>query len=196
MIIGDNMKNLIFDLGGVILSGDPSSVLDKLNLNDEDKLLINKLFFYDFSKLDLGLESLLDHYNNCNFNFDDKVKDELIHYYLYRSYNIEVIDLINKYKDLYNIYILSDNNKEAISYLKDKFRFVKGWIISCDYGSLKRDGKLFDILLDKYHIKAEESLFIDDNIININKGKEKNFNTFLFNDNAGELSNYLNSVNK
>ena len=52
--------------------------------------------------------------------------------------------------------------------------------MSCDYHSLKRDGLLFDILLDKYNLDPSECYFIDDRIVNVNEAKKHNIKGFVF----------------
>ena len=61
------IKNIIFDLGNVILKGKPSIILENLNLDDEVYNDIKEKFFNDWSKLDLGLISLDDYFYQCNF---------------------------------------------------------------------------------------------------------------------------------
>ena len=61
------MKNIIFDLGSVLIKDHSYSVLDKMSLNKKeyDELL---RFFKDFDKLDLGLETLEEKFEKCNFD--------------------------------------------------------------------------------------------------------------------------------
>ena len=134
------IKNIIFDLGNVILKGKPRSVLECFDLEKRNEL--NK-FFDDWTALDLGKETLQEKYNKCSFPKDIRkdYQDILIHYYEYRKINQDLIGLINKLKEnKYNIYVLSDNNKESIAYYKNNelFKNIDDWIISCDYGTEKK----------------------------------------------------------
>ena len=179
------MKNIIFDLGGVILKGEPKSVLNKIDASKEEKKELEK-FFQDGEELDLGLISLEDQFNKCNYsnNIINKYKDILLNYYKLRDINYELIDLINKLKNNnYNIYILSDNSKEASNYYLNILKNIDGYILSCDYNSLKKDGLLFEKLIEKYNINPEDSYFIDNNIDNILVAKKYSFNSFLYDEN-------------
>ena len=94
---GKNMiKNIIFDLGGVLLMDKPISSLNKICNNKNDYEIL-KIFFNDWKSLDLGTESLEDKYYKCNFSkeIDNKYKYILIHYYEYRDMNMKLIKLIN-----------------------------------------------------------------------------------------------------
>lgn len=57
------IKNIIFDLGNVILEGTPSIVLDRFNLDKELYNDIEKNFFSNWNNLDLGLISLEEFFN-------------------------------------------------------------------------------------------------------------------------------------
>ena len=52
------IKNIVFDLGNVILEGTPSIVLDRFNLDKELYNDIEKNFFSNWNNLDLGSISL------------------------------------------------------------------------------------------------------------------------------------------
>lgn len=179
------IKNIVFDLGGVILKDKPNSILEKLDIDDDIYNELNK-FFDNWEKLDLGEETLEEKYNQCNFskNIEDKYKDFLLNYYKYRDIDMRLIDCINKLKSNgYNIYILSDNNKECFEYYKNQsdFKNIDGWILSCDYHTSKKDGKLFDILIDNFGLNPRECYFIDNNISNIEEAKKHGIKGYLFN---------------
>lgn len=182
------MKNIIFDLGGVILKGASFSVLDGIDIDDGIYTELRK-FFDNWDDLDLGEKTLLEKYNELNFS-SDLYKDRLVNYFLYREFNTDLINLLSELKSKkYNIYVLSDNNVDAYDFYRNNklFKDVDGWIVSCDYHSLKRDGLLFDILLDKYNLDPSECYFIDDRIVNVNEAKKHNIKGFVFDDDVDLL---------
>ena len=186
------MKNIIFDLGGVITVGKTYTVLDDLNL---DSITYNNLkeFFLDTEKLDLGKMTIEEKYNSCNFPSEyDKYKDYVINYYKHRVFNMELMDIIDRLKqNNYNVYVLSDNNREICEYYKnyELFKNIDGWVFSCEYSTRKREGRLFDIFLKKYNLNPSECYFVDDRIDNIEKGKEYGITGYQFNgDNKALIS--------
>jgi len=185
-----NIKNIIFDLGSVILKGKPISVLDDIDI-DEDVYNDLKIFFDNWENLDMGIGSLEDKYNECNFSSDlDIYKDYLVHYYKYRKINMNLIDMIKKLKNNdYNVYIFSDNNNDFFEFFKNNklFDIVDGYLFSCEYGTLKRDRRLFEIFIDKFKLESRECYFIDDKEVNIKIGNEYGFKGFVFNENIDEL---------
>ncbi len=174
------MKNIIFDLGGVILKGASFSVLDGIDIDSGIYTELRK-FFDNWDDLDLGEKSLLEKYNGFNFS-TDLYKDRLVNYFLYRDLNVELLDKMNVLRNNgYKVYVLSDNNVDASRYYKDNFKDVDGWVVSCDYHTLKRDGLLFDILLDKYNLDPFECYFIDDRKVNVEEALKHNIKGFVFN---------------
>lgn len=156
------IKNIIFDLGNVILNDKPSIVLNKIKINSEERKLIENEFFSNWNELDLGNITLEEHLQKCNISIvlKENLKEILTRYYKYRDFNIEVIELMNKLKNNgYQIYVLSNNNKQAYEYLLKlpMFQCVDGWIVSCNYHIMKPDSRLYEILLDKYNLISKES---------------------------------------
>lgn len=101
------IKNIIFDLGNVILKDKPSIILENLNLGDEVYNDIKENFFNTWSKLDLGLISLEDFFYQCKFKsiVSDNIKEKLINYYKYRTFNENVLNVLHDLKRKeYNIY--------------------------------------------------------------------------------------------
>ena len=191
------MKNIVFDLGGVILKENPIIILDELDIDKKtyDEL---KIFFYDWKNLDLGYETLEEKFNKCNFRDDivKKYKEYLVHYYKYREMDNELIDLMNTLKNKgFNIYVLSDNNKDASLYYKklDCFKCVDGWVFSCDYNTLKIDGSLFDIFFEKYKLNPKECLFIDDREDNIKESIKHGMKGYLYgiNSDINDINNLI-----
>ena len=187
------MKNIIFDLGGVILKDKPISVLDNFNIDGKTYDLL-KAFFDDWKKLDLGEETLEDKYKQCNFpkEYDGLYKSILIYYYKYREIDKRLIDCINQLKhNGYNIYVLSDNIKECFEYFKSlpAFKDIDGWTVSCDYHATKSDGDLFDIFIESFNLNPSECYFIDNNISIIEEAQKHGINgsTFKTSDDIDKL---------
>lgn len=178
------IKNVVFDIGNVIWKGRSSIILEKLNLSEEEKRQINNTFFRNTNLLDKGMESIEEHFNKCPSSITDnkKIKKSILEYYKYRDFNLNIIELIHKLKENgYNIYILSNNNKEAMEYLKQapEVQCIDGWVVSCDYGIIKPEKEIYEVLFDEFNIKPKESFFIDDMERNINAAKGLGMNGYV-----------------
>lgn len=169
------IKNIIFDVGNVIWKGNTKSTINYIKIDNlEDKDKVSK-FFEGFRLLDLDEESIEEHYQKWKevSNLDDKYKYDLINYYKKREFNSEIINLINKLKENnYGIYVLSNNNRKAINYLKicEETKNIDGWIVSYEYKLVKPDEKFYKVLFNKYNLKPEECFFVDDKEKNIQAG--------------------------
>ncbi len=170
------IKNIVFDLGNVLLKDSPSIVLENINVSDEIRENIESKFFNNWHNIDLGKETMKEHFKNCKFDFniDESVQEVLVNYYKYRPFNDEIIELMNKLKrNKYKIFILSNNNKETYEYLKNQpmFKCVDGWIVSCDFHMVKPNKDIYIKLFEVFNIKPEECFFIDDRKENIETAK-------------------------
>lgn len=196
------IKNIVFDLGNVLLKDSPSIVLENLKLKSNEYQNLRK-FFENWKELDLGNETLEDHIKQCKFDIQlDKEKENLLlNYYKYRPFNNEMLELMDSLKhNGYNIFILSNNNKEAYEYLKKlpMFKCVDGWIVSCNCNVVKPNKEIYLILFKTFNVRPEECYFIDDNIKNIEVAKKLGMKGFVF-DNIclknGELTEDMKNEN-
>ena len=187
------IKNIIFDLGGVIINGHHYYVLNDLNISEEVKKEIEDKFFNEVTKLDYKEGTIQECLNNSGLELDDYTKDYILHYYKHRKYNQDVIDLKNELSKNYNIYILSNMNMEVINYLESigLFENTTGRIISQPYKTIKPDKEIYEILLNKYNLKPEECIFIDDTPENVETAINLGMDGFIYKENTKELINYL-----
>ena len=184
--------NIIFDLNGVLLLGKAKSVLDKLNLKEEEYNELIK-FFDNWNDMDTTDTSIEEKFNSYNFSLDikNKYKDKLLKYYELRDFNKNLLNLIKELKKNNNkVYILSDNNKDASLYYKSILNDLDGYVFSYEYKTIKKDGKLFDIFLEKYNLDPKTCYFIDDTIENIKVAESYGMNGILYEDD-NKIINYF-----
>ena len=60
------------------------------------------------------------------------------------------------------------------------FGLLDGMVISGEEKVAKPDERIYRILLERYNLKAEESLFVDDNPDNLVTAEKLGFKTILF----------------
>lgn len=74
-------------------------------------------------------------------------------------------DIIEKLRDKYKVMYLSDNVKERVNKLNEKFDFIswfEGGIFSHEVGVRKPNPKIYDFALKKGEALPQETIFIDD----------------------------------
>lgn len=182
------IKNIVFDLGNVILMDKPINSLDCLNLDEKDYECIKINYFWKWKEMDEGNKTLKEHFLESDIpdylKQDERILERATNYYKYRPFNEEVIDLIVKLRQNgYKIYVLSNNNHETFNYLlttklKD---LIDDWVVSCEYHMGKPMPEFYNILFTKCNIKPEESFFIDDRPDNIATSESLGMKGHLFN---------------
>lgn len=171
------IKNIVFDLGAVLIDFKPQVLLKKIGLSDEEVDLFNKIIFYgeewrnynsSINDINETILSLTKRYPE----YADKIKFIFDNFdYKYILFLMEDTSLY--LKELkgrgYNIYLLSDLSADSFIYNKsfDFFNYIDGGIYSFEIGSTKPNKKNYEELLKRYNLVAEETIFIDDNYENI-----------------------------
>ena len=85
---------------------------------------------------------------------------------------------------------------ETIKIPYEKFPFFKefdGIVVSGQEKIIKPDKRIYHLLLNRYNLKVENTLFIDDNINNIKTAEEIRMHSILF-ENAQKLENELSLI--
>ena len=88
-----------------------------------------------------------------------------------------------------------DNNKECFKYYKRNklFKNIDGWILSCDYNTLKKYRILFDILINKFSLNPYECYFIDDKMSNIVEAAKHGIKGYIFSE-KNDISQLYNDM--
>ena len=184
------IKNIIFDLGGVVVEWNPEHILQTFpgNPNLIRYIHTNGFFSNYWSAYDKGImtrEQVIEKIapltgcpvEDCN-EFIEFVKVSLT--------NIpETEKLIQELSQRdYKLFCLSNMSEDFYEYLSSRkvFNYFEGKIISAIEKMVKPDREIYELLLNRYHLKAEESLFIDNLAVNIRAAQEVGIHTVHFRD--------------
>ncbi len=187
------IKNIVFDIGNVLFAYNPEKIVDILIPGSiYKKEYIENLFSASIwtEKLDRGLvtdsEVEAELAGSVDFN-PQKVKD--LHF-LYKNwvYHLDVIKkskeiFLKLYEQQYPLYILSNFQDKPFDKLIEKESFLKvarGIVVSAKINMAKPDKQIYSYLLEKFNLKAEESLFIDDKTENIEACKNAGMKGIVF----------------
>ena len=94
----------------------------------------------------------------------------------------EVVTIMNRLSENYAIWLLSNTNPYHI-FEEERFKLfdkIVGGIYSFEAGSRKPESAIYQKALETAGVKAEESLFIDDLIENVDAARSLNFNAIHF----------------
>ena len=109
----------------------------------------------------------------------------------------ETVSLLYKLKAKYKIYGLTNWSAETISIAYDRFPFFSafdGIVVSGQEKMIKPNKEIYHLLLDRYKLKAANTIFIDDNINNIKAAEEIGLLGIHF-ESPGQLETRLSSIN-
>lgn len=171
------IKNIVFDLGGVLIDFKPEKYLEHIGYSEEEVSFFTTMIFWssEWSK-----------YNSSKHD-DRRTKENLIKRNPQYASEIENIfnkidyqyilfekkDTVHYLKELksrgYHIYLLSDLSIDSYNYNKqfDFFNDIIGGVYSFEVGSTKPNKKNYETLLSKYQLIPEETIFIDDRLENV-----------------------------
>ena len=193
------IKNIIFDFGGVLIDWNPRYLYSKV-FNDESRMehFLREICSQEWNEkqdagrtFSEGIKELIDGHPEMSAEI------RLFHERWGEMVGGEVkgtSDILYQLKSLgFALYGLTNWSGEMFPSVKEKFPFFKeldGIVVSGDEKLLKPDPAIFNLLTLRYGIKPEESLFIDDNKINIEAAKNLGFEVIRF-ESAEQLSKEL-----
>lgn len=179
------IKNIIFDIGGVMFD-DSKQNINKV-LNEKSDILYKKVYGRDFIDCLLGKKEMFDYIESFKDDSDyEKIKYILSKENLHISYPLlrDNFNYISKLKDKgYNLYILSNVTKDTYEYVNDTININKifnGEVCSYQEGLIKPDKKIFELIVKKYNLNKEETIFFDDKKGNIDASNEFGIKGILF----------------
>jgi len=165
------IRNIIFDLGNVLLSWKPEEFLHKNGWdNDSRKMIMNQIFrSQEWLLLDNGDISLTEAAERIASRTSLRIPEILDVFDLRMrilfplDHNIKVLPALKKQG--YRLYYLSNFPGDIFDEVQNKyelFRYFDGGIISARVRLSKPDPEIFRLLMQMYSLVPEESVFIDD----------------------------------
>ena len=182
------LKNIIFDFGGVLVDWNPLYLYSKVfGCEEKANHFLENVCKSEWNILQDAGRSLAEATRLLQEQHPEH-KDEITMYYgrweemLGGTLN-ENTKLIKPLKEKYNVYGLTNWSAETLPIAKRLYNFfdeLDGIVVSGDEKLIKPDPKIYQVLIDRYAIKPEESLFIDDNFGNIVAAQKLGFRTIHF----------------
>ena len=178
------IKNVIFDVGKVLVEYDPDSYMERLGFDLKTRQAVNQAMFQnplweESDRGKLSTEELLE-----KFIFNDKeYKEEITKAYQTVGNTIELfpysVAWIKELKQRgYRVYILSNYAEITYEQTKEKMEFlpyVDGAVFSFQCKWIKPEREIYEELCRKYSIEPRESVFLDDRLDNIEQARNLGF---------------------
>lgn len=173
------MKNIIFDLGNVLLRFHPEQYLSQYyDQKTMEELMIIIFCSNEWVDLDLGylmIQDVINIFVKRYPQYEKEITFVLNNWTDMMSPIQENVKILKKLKEKgYSLYVLSNFHKEAFESMKIKYDFLSlfdGGIVSAYVHVIKPDDKIYHLLLKECDLNAEDCLFIDDSLANIEASK-------------------------
>ena len=187
------IKNIIFDLGGVLLNIDyhlTKKAFIELGYENFDDMYNQFSSNELFEQLEMGKLSNEAFYENLMALAQSPVAAEKINQAwnaMLLDFRKESLDHLKKLKNKYQLFLLSNTNDIHWQAFDQLFRetvgshslddyFTRAWY-SHKIGYRKPNEDIFEFILRDAGIRAEETLFIDDSINNIEAARQLGIHT-------------------
>lgn len=168
----DKIKNIIFDIGGVLLEYRWVDMLMDHGLSCSEALKVGTTMFDDplWSGMDLTLageeQAIIQKYRQKYPEYGDTIAWFINHCEYMHVPRKDVWDRVHQLKELgYTLYLLSNYPETMFHRHTDDASFIRdmsGGIISFQVKQLKPSAEIYQSLLNKYNLIPEECLFFDD----------------------------------
>ena len=187
----NNIKNIIFDLGGVLIDWNPEYVYLEVFRGDRKKM---QWFFDEICTMDWNENQ--DAGYSLQKATEERVKmfpqyEEWIRMYYGRWEEMlgdaieETVDVLDKMiaNPALRVVALTNWSGETFPVALERFEFLhrfEGIVVSGIEKTRKPYCEIYQLTLDRFGFQAEESLFIDDNLRNIQAASSMGIHTIHF----------------
>lgn len=171
------IRNIVFDMGNVLIRFSPDRFMDAAGITDPaDRELIRKELFQsvEWAQMDLGVLNEETAEPSILSRFPQRLWETVSRLLKHWADDRETVDgmeaFVRELKERgYRIYLLSNASTAQHEYWP-RFpvsRLMDGKLISCDVGVVKPMPEIYRIFTERFGLKPEECLFIDDAPINV-----------------------------
>jgi len=198
------IETIIFDLGGVLIDWNPKYVYREVFNGDEEKV---DWFLDNICNFDWNVEQ------DAGRTFEDATQILISQYPQYEEWIRIFYDrwedmlggpiqdsvlLLNKLKkaNTHQLYALTNWSAEAFPVAIQRYDFLEhfeGILVSGEEKMRKPFAKIYELMLDRYKLNAEKSVFIDDNLDNVLGAKKVGMKAIQYK-NSQQLINELNHL--
>ena len=172
-----NINNIIFDLGGVLIDWNPDYMYKKI-IQDENqrKWFLENICTSDWNEAQDGGRSI-NEANELLIKSFPEYKDLILAYYsrweeMLNGPIVGTVDIFRSLKsqNKHGIYALTNWSAETFPRALELFDFLHwfdGRVVSGEEKTRKPFKEIYDIIINRFDLIPTETLFIDDNLRNI-----------------------------
>ena len=196
------IKNVVFDFGRVLIDWDPRNLFRKVFESEEEmEYFLANVCTQEWNNLQDSERTYAEGIAELVPKFPQYEREINIYFDRWIEMLGEEYPATAKLKKIlraegYRLYGLSNWSAETFPQVEATYTFVKdldGMVISGYEGVQKPDERIYRILLERYNLRPEETVFFDDNIDNVIGAREVGIHAILFRD-AEQAERDLNTL--
>ncbi len=182
------IKNIVFDLGQVLINFQPEAYLQGLFPDHPQIDVLQKAVFGspEWLMLDRGVIDQREaeiRLANQHPQFKQEIKAAFADWFNMLTPIEENVALLPDLKERgYGLYVISNFHAEAFAYIKERYAWFKvfdGMVISYEHQVLKPEPRIYSLLLESFQLVAAECLFIDDGPANVEGARRAGMEAIL-----------------
>lgn len=183
------IKNVVFDMGNVLLDFQPERVLERFCSSEREKNCIRRELFHapEWLMADRGLISDRDRYGLIYNRVPEVYREALWNCCYHWEFCMDPIPGAQEFvadckRAGYRVYVLSNASDLFFTYFNNfgALSDFDGAVISCQELLLKPEAEIYKRLFQRYDLKPEECFFIDDREENILGGQRLGMEGHVF----------------
>jgi epoxide hydrolase-like predicted phosphatase len=189
------IKNIIFDLGGVIINLDIPKTINEFNKISErpfesfyTQMQQNSIF----DLFDKGQISETDFFTEIKHVLErENSREQLLYAWnaMLLDFPLHRLKMLTALKSKYRLFLLSNTNETHITEFEKQLHLTHGYsnlepffekvYYSCQMGMRKPDAEIFEYVLKENNLKPEETFFIDDSPQHVEGASKTGINAHL-----------------
>lgn len=194
------IKNIILDMGNVLLDYNPEICLNYFLENEEDRGLIRRELFEgsEWREGDLGYITDEERFLGVSKRVPERLHKELKQCATQWHMCMQPVPGAKEFCEKargkgFRLYVLSNASNSFYAYFP-RFApvdYFDGIVVSCDIHLVKPDIRIYKYLLNKYNLKPEECIFIDDMEYNVQGARDAGMRGEVFQGDYEKIKEYI-----
>ena len=191
------IRNIVFDMGNVLIRFDPAEFIARAGITDpaDQKIVREELFAsVEWAQMDMGVETEASFEPKVVARVPAHLREpvrELLHNWAFPRQMVPGMEeLVQRLKDAgYGIYLLSNASVNQPVYWNQLpvSRLFDGTLVSAFVKTVKPRPEIYQMFTEKFSLRGEECLFIDDAPINVAGAIAAGWNGIVFYGDAKQL---------
>ena len=171
------IRNIVFDMGNVLIQFGPEEFISRAGITDPaDRRIVREELFasVEWAQMDMGVETEASFEPKVLARIPERLKEpvrDLLHNWAFPRQMIPGMEeLVQRLKNAgYGIYLLSNASVNQPGYWNQLpvSRLFDGTLVSAFVKTVKPCPQIYQLFTEKFSLRGEECLFIDDAPINV-----------------------------